>query len=85
MRILPILLLGACAVTAQAAELSNRDSRSYDLKIYNGGTTSTSISSNTTRSSICSECKLEIEGIGEVEVTSADNRIIIKGGQIERE
>lgn len=83
--IIPTLLATLVPLAVSAADLSNRDSQSYDMKIHNGGTTHTSISGNTTRSSVCTECKLEIIGVGTIEVSSSDSRILIKDGTLSRE
>jgi hypothetical protein len=86
MRILALsMLLGLLPALAPAADLVNRDGRSYDLKIHDAGTTHTSISGNTTRMGVCRACRLEVEGVGEIEVTEQDSRVTIKDGQFEKE
>ncbi|OIO55883.1 MAG: hypothetical protein COX57_11990 [Alphaproteobacteria bacterium CG_4_10_14_0_2_um_filter_63_37] len=88
MRIIPALAFAALVIptTAMAAaDLVNKDSRSYNIKIHDGGTTSGSISGNTTRNSICWSCTLEVEGVGEIDITDSDSRVIIRDGQLEKE
>lgn len=75
-----VLLLVAGAVCA--VDLKNEDSSSYDIKIHDGpSTTSTSIEGNTTRVSICSDCKIEVVGVGTVEA-SGDTVVVIKNGEL---
>ncbi len=86
MRTLPLamsLLLSPLAVSA--ADLVNRDSQKYDIKIHDAGTTITSISGNTTRMGVCRSCTLEVSGIGEIEITEMDSRVTIKNGELSKE
>lgn len=65
-----------------AVDLKNEDSSSYEIKIHDGpSTTSTSIEGNTTRVSICSDCKIEVVGVGTVEA-SGDKVVKIKNGEL---
>ena len=70
------------AAPAMAADLENHDDADYEIKIYNGGTTYGSIEGNTTRASICSECTIEVVGVGEVEVDSSTDAVIIEDGEV---
>lgn len=86
---MPIPRLLLCAVlfpcAAFAADLENKDSQSYDVKIYDVGTVHSSIGGNTMRTSVCSSCRIEVVGVGEIEVESGDSRVIIQGGQLSKE
>lgn len=65
-----------------AVDLKNEDSSSYEIKIHDGpSTTSTSIEGNTTRVSICSDCTIEVVGVGTVEA-SGDAVVVIKNGEL---
>jgi len=71
---------------AVAADLQNRDSQSYDVKIHDGGsTTHSSISGNTYQNSVCSSCRLEVVGVGEIEVESGDSRVVIQNSSLSKE
>ena len=72
------------APAAFAVDLSNHDSREYPVRIITGGTTVTSISSSTTQLSVCSECDIEVEGIGTVHA-SGNEKVIIKDGTLSKE
>ncbi len=70
------------AIGAFAVDLKNEDSSSYEIKIHDGpSTTSTSIDGNTTRVNICSDCKIEVVGVGTVEA-SGDKVVLIKNGEL---
>ena len=77
-----VLIAARAAVPALAADLENHDDADYEIKIYNGGTTYSSIEGNTTRVSICSECTIEVVGVGEVEVDSSTDAVIIEDGAV---
>jgi hypothetical protein len=65
-----------------AVDLKNEDSKSYEIKIHDGPTTtSSSIAGNTTRASICSECAIEVVGVGSIEA-SGDQVVLIKDGAL---
>lgn len=87
MRIHTLLLAAALLpFAAFAADLQNRDSQSYEVKIHDGGsTTHSSIGSNTIRTSICSACRIEVVGAGEIEVESGDTRVTIENGALSKE
>lgn len=75
-----MFMLGGCFVWA--VDLKNEDSSSYELKIHDGPTTThSSIDGNTTRTSICSDCKIEVVGVGTIEA-SGDDVVIIKDGKL---
>ncbi len=69
---------------AQAVSLQNKDNKSYDIKVKGSSTMSTSISSGTTKSSICSSsCTIEVEGVGSIEASGSD-RVVIKDGKLSK-
>ena len=73
------------AATAAAVDLKNEDSKKYDVKVEEGATTtSTSIEGNTTKVSICSECKITVVGVGTVEASGSDV-LVIKNGELAKQ
>ncbi len=73
------------AATAAAVDLKNEDSKKYDVKVEEGAaTTSTSIEGNTTKASICSECKITVVGVGTVEASGSDV-LVIKNGELSKQ
>lgn len=84
----PILTLAfaLAATTATAGSLINKDSTSYDVAINcGGGTAKMSISGGTTKSgalrSSASTCKVEVEGVGEIEASGSDD-VVIRDGRL---
>ena len=72
------------AATAAAVDLKNEDSKKYDVKVEVGAsTTSTSIEGNTTKVSICSDCKITVVGVGTVEASGSDV-VVIKNGELSK-
>ena len=71
------------AGTVFAIDLSNEDSKAYNLRVIEGSTTTnTSINGNATVMSICSgKCQIEIVGGASVDVSKA-NSAKIKDGKI---
>jgi len=81
--IVSVLIFSVCNVLA--VDLVNQDSKKYEVKVHSGAsTTNTSIESNTTQISICSECKIEVVGVGEIEA-SGSVKVIIKDGKLSKE
>ena len=73
------------ATTAAAVDLKNEDSKKYDVKVEEGAaTTSTSIEGNTTKVSICSECRITVVGVGTVEASGSDV-LVIRNGELSRQ
>ncbi len=76
--------LFAAALPAVAVDLKNEDSKKYPVKIHSGATsTSSSIEGLMTRPSVCTKCKIEIEGVGSVEASGSDV-VIIKDGKLSK-
>ena len=72
-------------LTLGAVDLKNQDSKTYEVKVHEGGaTTNTSISGNTTKHSITSDGKIEVVGVGTIEA-SGDDVVVIKDGAISKE
>ncbi len=84
-RTLALLSALALPFTATAADLANRDSQSYDVKIHDIGTTHSSIGGNTTQMSVCSSCRIEVVGVGEIQVESGDGVVVIESGSLRKE
>jgi hypothetical protein len=75
----------ATAGTAAAVDLKNEDAKKYDVKVEEGAsTTSTSIEGSTTKVSICSECRIVVEGVGSVEASGSDV-VVIKDGKLSKQ
>ncbi len=76
----------AIATPALATDLSNKDSKKYDVKVEDVGTLNTSIDSNTTVASICSKaCTVKVVGVGSIKVTGKEKAIVIKDGKLSLE
>lgn len=73
-------IVSICAA-AWAVELVNRDSVEYKVQIITGSTTYTSIGSSTRQMSVCSECDIDVEGVGRVHA-SGSQEVIIENGSI---
>jgi hypothetical protein len=84
------LILSGCAaillaVTGYASDLKNEDSARYEIKISSGAsTTSTSIEGNTRQSNVCTECEIEVVGVGKIQVKGSDVAVI-KDGKLSKQ
>ncbi len=80
-----LLILLFASSLSMAVSLQNKDSKSYDIKVKGSSSTmSTSISSGTTKGSICSSsCKIIVDGVGEIEASGSD-RVVIKNGSLSK-
>jgi hypothetical protein len=68
-----------------AVDLKNEDSRRYEVKIYEGaGTLNTWIDGNTTSPSICSDCEIEVVGVGRIKVKGSEI-VVIKDGKLTKQ
>ena len=55
------------AATAFPVDLKNEDGKRYEVKIHSGSSTlNTWIDGNTLQSSVCSDCLIEVVGVGTV-------------------
>lgn len=75
------------ALPAGATSLTKKDSERYDIAVSSGGgTMKTSISGGTTKSGVCpssaTRCTIEVDGVGEVEVSGSDD-VVIRNGDLE--
>ncbi len=76
-----LLLVG----NAFAVDLRNEDGRRYEVKIYSGANTlNTWIDANTTSPSICSDCEIEVEGVGRIKAKGSE-KIVIKDGKLSKQ
>ena len=80
MRFAAVFLLLAASVLG--ADLHNADGKRYEVKVHETSTTrNTSIESNTTMMGICSDCEIEVVGVGRIRTKGAE-RIVIKNGKL---
>ena len=80
--ILAAFLLTAAAIGVSAADLRNEDSKRYEVKVHDGGTTrNTWIDANTTIASICSSCEVEVVGVGRIRLSGSE-KASIKNGKL---
>jgi len=83
--ILTSAALLSAGLTLWAVDLKNEDSKTYEVKVHEGGaTTNTSIGGNTTKYSITSDGKIEVVGVGTIRA-SGDDVVVIKDGAISKE
>lgn len=80
-----ILLMLAMSVAAFAADLKSEDGVKYELKIYKSeGRVETTIDGGITISQICSECEIEVVGVGSAKISGAEVWVI-KDGKLTRQ
>ena len=80
---LAVLLLLAASIFA--VDLKNEDSTRYEVKVYDGGgTLNTWIDGNTTSASICSDCEIEVVGVGKIKAKGSE-KVIIKDGKLSKQ
>ena len=63
-----------------AADLRNEDGKRYEVKVIESSTT-TWIYANSTTLSICSNCEIEVVGIGKIRISGSE-RAVIKNGKL---
>ena len=77
---LAVFLIPAASVSA--GDLRNEDGRRYEVKIHESSTTrNTWIDGNSTTLSICSNCEIEVVGVGRIRISGAE-RAVIKNGKL---
>lgn len=82
-KFLALFLLLAATVTA--GDLRNEDGRRYEVKVYEGSTTrNTWIDGNSTVLSICSNCEIEVVGVGKIKICGSE-RAVIKNGKLTKQ
>jgi hypothetical protein len=65
-----------------AVDLRNEDGRRYEVKIHSGASTlNTWIDANTTSPGVCSECEIEVEGVGRIKAKGSE-KVVIKDGKL---
>lgn len=74
---------------AVATDLVNKDSATYAISVTSGvSTMKTSIAGKTVKLGVCAStaarCVVTVEGVGEIEVTGADD-VVIKNGRLSKE
>ena len=70
------------AVTAFPVDLKNEDGQRYEVKIHSGSSTlNTWIDSNTLQTSVCSDCVIEVVGVGTVKAKGSVT-VVIKDGKL---
>jgi len=79
-KLLLVLVLFAAGVFG--GDLRNEDGRRYEVKIHTASTTTnTSIDANTTTLSVCSDCEIEVVGVGRIRIKGSE-RAVIKNGKL---
>jgi hypothetical protein len=84
------LILCACAAilfapVGYASDLKNEDSARYEVKISSGASTiSTSIEGRTMQSNVCSECEIEVVGVGKIQVKGSEV-VVIRDGKLSKQ
>jgi hypothetical protein len=80
-----LLAIGVFAFSAYGVDLKNADGSRYEVKISSGAmTTNTSIDGNTTQSNVCSDCEIEVVGVGKIKASGSET-ILIKDGKLSRQ
>ena len=79
-----LIALMASSAAAFAVSLQNKDSKSYNIRVKGSSSTmSTSISGGTVKGSICSSCKITVDGVGSIDASGSD-KVIIKNGKLSK-
>jgi hypothetical protein len=80
MAILMILVMNVAA-----GDLRNEDGKRYEVKVHEGSTTrNTWIDANSTTLSICSNCEIEVVGVGKIKISGSE-RAVIKNGKLSKQ
>lgn len=78
-----ILLLAAAG--ARAGELKNEDGKRYEVKVHESSTTrNTWIDANSTMLNVCSDCEIEVVGVGKIKIKGSE-RAVIKNGKLTKQ
>ena len=82
-RFAAVFLLLAASIFA--SDLRNEDGKRYEVKVHEKSTTTnTSINGNSTVLSICSDCEIEVVGVGRIKTKGAE-RVVIKNGKLSKQ
>lgn len=77
-----LLLLTA---TVYPVDLKNEDGQRYEVKIHTGSSTlNTSIDGNNTQVNVCSDCVIEVVGVGTVKAKGSVT-VVIKDGKLSKQ
>lgn len=80
--LLCIILL---ASGAYGVDLKNADGSRYEVKITSGAmTNSTSIDGHTTQSNVCSDCEIEVVGVGKIRASGSET-VVIRDGKLSKQ
>jgi hypothetical protein len=83
--ILCILTTLLFCFSAYAVDLKNEDDTKYEVKITSGAsTTNTSIEGHTTSLGVCSECEIEVVGVGTIKASGSET-VVIKDGKLSKQ
>ena len=70
------------AATAFPVDLKNEDSQRYEVKIHTGSSTlNTWIDGNNRQTSVCSDCVIEVVGVGTIKAKGSVT-VVIKDGKL---
>lgn len=76
-------LLSLFSLAAFSVSLTNKDSKSYNIKVKSSSTYTGSINGGTTKGNVCSSCTIEISGVGSISASGSD-RVVIKNGRVSK-
>ncbi|MDQ3797902.1 MAG: hypothetical protein M3384_00480 [Acidobacteriota bacterium] len=77
-----LTVLALFAASVFGGDLRNEDGRRYEVKIHGSSTTTnTYIDANATTLSVCSDCEIEVVGVGRIRIKGSE-RAIIKNGRL---
>lgn len=77
-----LMVLALFAAGVYGGDLRNEDGKRYEVKIHGSSTTTnTYIDANTTALSICSDCEIEVVGVGKIRIKGSE-RAVIKNGKL---
>jgi hypothetical protein len=80
-----LLAITVFAVSTYGVDLKNADGSRYEVKITSGAmTTSTSIEGNTMQSNVCSDCEVEVVGVGKIRASGSET-ILIRDGKLSKQ
>jgi hypothetical protein len=73
------------AMNTLTADLRNEDGNRYEVRVHEGSTTrNTWIDGNSTSASICSDCEIEVVGVGRMKIKGSE-RLVIRNGRLARQ
>ena len=80
-----LLAITVFAFSTYGVDLKNSDSSRYEVRISSGAmTTSTAIDGNTTQSNVCSDCEIEVVGVGKIRASGSET-IVIRDGKLSKQ